>query len=189
MAEKKDDGKVRMRCGACGKRLKMPRSVEGRIFRCPSCKSAVISPLDLPDEGTSEEGPREKTPVALPQKRSEENLSPNLPLKERNEAIDKLTIFLTRENNRVGTTVIGLFRAEGMADEEKIEKLTELRRERSMGLRRKVDELLRELDQRIEVIRRHPAKDQPRTKGELKQKEEDKRDFEIFLKVMFGIEE
>lgn len=43
---KKPDGKIRIRCTGCGKRVKFPAGHPGETFRCPLCKTTIVAPLN-----------------------------------------------------------------------------------------------------------------------------------------------
>ncbi len=46
MGERKDDGKVRIRCTGCGKKVKYPANLPGGTFRCPICHTIMVAPLN-----------------------------------------------------------------------------------------------------------------------------------------------
>ena len=188
-AAKKTDGKVRLRCSECGKKLKLPADGGGQIYRCPICMNVVISPLIIEEEPAPVQKGKEASSPTFVKKQPAETWTPSLATKPRNDSIDRLVIFLSKENNRVGTEANNLLRSKTSDDEQKTEKLMQLRREKALNLKREVDRLREELVQRIETLRRHPASNQAQMKQQLAQKEEEKSDFDLFLRTMFGIEE
>ncbi len=188
-ATKKTDGKIRLRCSECGKKLRLPADGGGRIYRCPMCMNVIVSPLGGEEAAPSAEQERETSSPTYVKKQPTEAWTPSLATKPRSDSIDRLVIFLSKENNRVGTAAGNLLREKTSDDEKKVEQLKQLRREKALNLKREVDRLREELIQRIETLRRHPTSNQAQIKQQLAQKEEEKRDFDLFLRVMFGMEE
>jgi ribosomal protein S27E len=41
-----NDGKVRLRCPGCGKRVKFPAGQPGQTFRCPLCHTTIVAPIN-----------------------------------------------------------------------------------------------------------------------------------------------
>ena len=44
-----NDGKIRLRCPGCGKRVKFPAGYPGGTFRCPLCHTTIVAPIGAGD--------------------------------------------------------------------------------------------------------------------------------------------
>ena len=60
------DGKIRVRCPECGRKLKFPAGNPGVILRCPICMHNIIAPLDDAAPEPQEEAKPEPAPRAEP---------------------------------------------------------------------------------------------------------------------------
>jgi len=182
------DDKIRIRCPQCGKRLKFPASQAGKIFNCPICSTVVVAPLGdhVAASGPAQTPAEEKTPPvaeALPKIAGWQAQRREV---ERNRAIEKLTNFLSRENLRVGQACQDLIMGEppNVDAATLARKFHAIRVERGQRLQEFVQNLCRELDGEIQKLRDHPMSHQARIQSELERLRRERRDLDIFLRVM-----
>ena len=203
---KTDDGKIRMRCPGCGKRVKFPANVPGTTFRCPICHTSMVSPLDAADADKApsiEELIRNrpsrstaKRAVTAPSPKPKEPATPvsRKPAparrpsdKSETPAIDRLNAFLLKEQQRIGGLVSQIIRDSRLSDEEKTAELLSLRHQKAVGLRSLADVMFRDINRTLARLRDDPAVDTESGKARIAAVEREKRGLELFLKVMFQI--
>ncbi|MHA1571341.1 MAG: hypothetical protein ACTSWM_05935, partial [Alphaproteobacteria bacterium] len=105
------DGKVRMRCPQCGKKVKFPSGMAGETFRCPVCGSIIVTPLDDKARQSPVVSVPQEEPDASAEAISQKSQSGQIQVVVekaaiRNRAILELTQFLMKETQRTGSDVI-----------------------------------------------------------------------------------
>jgi len=213
---KKDDGKIRIRCPECGKKLKFRADAPGAILRCPICMHNVIAPLsetaeEEAAETPSPEAPEAQSPTEAP---SPAPAAPAPPAKAKPEAaayprraatggktkawtpeaktrdnasIERLVNFLNRENDRVGGLAVSAIHDPEMPPKQRHRRLLGLRQDKNGRIRAEIDKIVHDLDDVIHGLTHHPSAGQGAIRLQLKGKEEEKAGFLIFLKLIFGL--
>ena len=209
MFRPKDDGKIRIRCPECGKKLKFPAGNPGLILRCPICMNTVVAPLD----GAAEEQPQAEPQVETqpePQKQEAEakqeagvyplragtggklvekiqSYTAQSAEKRRNESITRIMIFLNSENDRMRSIAVDVIHNPDMPAEQKRRRLLSLRQEKNTRTRNEIDKIVQDLDDEIHGFTHHPTPQQATIRNKLRLKQEEKTGFLVFLKLMFGL--
>lgn len=187
MPNKKDD-KIRVRCTGCGKRIKFPANLPGATFRCPSCKTTIVAPLDGKDtEEPAPQPPAAPTftphsapppvPVAAPAQTQPP--APKLP------AIERLNAFILREQKRTGELCNQIIRNQRLSDEKKTSELMALRHQKAVGIRSFVDVMLKDFTRSIEELRNCPSADTETGKKRIQTEETELAGIQLYLKVMY----
>lgn len=183
------DGKIRIRCPNCHKRLKFPAEKAGKVYNCPICGATVISPLDgkshTPPQGTPTppEPPRNGLePAAAPPRKV---WGPTRMVTGPNQAIEKLCRFLSRRNVDAGKAAHELIAAEpaDISAADLMERFASLRRERGLRLQEFVEKLRDDVADRIRQIEHHPMREQGNIRRELGMARKEQRDLEVFISV------
>ena len=197
------DGKIRLRCPNCNKRLKFPAEKAGKVYNCPICGATIISPLDSdsPTPARSAGTPSQKTPApSLP----EEAPAPPKPPRSRpqsaaaqppeawaptrmaigpNQAIGKLCGFLARQNTGVGKAAHEIVAAEpaDISAADLMKRFARLRAERGLRLQEFVEKLRGDVADRIRQLEDHPMRAQGNIRRELWMARKEQRDLEAFV--------
>jgi hypothetical protein len=218
----KDDGKIRIRCPGCGKKLKFPGGRPGLILRCPICTQNIIAPLDGaeteeppppaeppvtlgPTAPESEEATVEAAaaaPVAPPEAEApvypRRPLSPEAAAKARawapqvvrqpvNPSIERLVLFLTRENDRVRDAAVAVIHDPTVEAEQRDRRLSVLRQDKNVRVRNEIDKIVGELDEAIHDLTYRPAAAQGATQLQLRDKKAEKEGLLLFLRTIYGV--
>ena len=188
MAEKQEDGKVRIRCTGCGKKVKYPANQPGGAFRCPICKTIIVAPLENADklsleEETQEAGGRsDKIPSAA----DPEPAAPSAP-NRKTPALQRVNAFLVRETDRIGRLCEEVVSNPGMSVEEQASKIQALRHAKAVYFRRYVEAVMKDLDNGISELHDDPASETETVQNKVKELMFERRGLLIFLKVMFEL--
>ena len=200
MMVEKDDGKIRVRCSGCGKRVKCPAGKPGEAYRCPVCHTTIVAPLD-------------KREVARPSDRELKSFIPKpLPAADRTDGetagtstaartrsqssrflkgkhpVEELGEFLMRQTRRATEVSREILTSPSMSDEKRRAKLGELRTLKGVRLREHVRGLLRDLDQRIAVLRHSAGAEAETSKRAVARLQQQRDQFVLYLDVMFQLQ-
>ena len=184
------DGKIRIRCSQCGKRLKFAPHHAGEVFNCPICSATVVAPLD---PGAVAAAPEAKPAVtesepAAPSRAALKlaGWTPTRLMVQRNRAIEKLSNFLSRESLRVAKACHDLIIAArpDIAPANLAEQFLTLRVERGQRLKQFIQTLGAEMDENIRKLRSNPLSHQARFQEEIAQARRERRDLDIFISTM-----
>lgn len=209
------DGKVRLRCPGCGKRVKFPADQPGQTFRCPLCHTTIVTPIN----GAGLEAPTKEelseaaasVPVTAPPPDAPPTLkpatpparykpAPSTPQERRPVAsdepiadvknapvIDRINTFLVRETQRTGRVATDVLGDAKMSLEEQVAYVKELRRGKAVRFKMYVESLMKDLDGEITALRENPAVDTPTIQNRLKALLTERRGVMIYLNIMFEI--
>jgi hypothetical protein len=202
MGETQDDGKVRMRCTGCGKRVKFPANQPGGTFRCPICHTTIVAPLraieDLSLEEEPKLGPNAAVPtpaapsVIAPAAQAPRPLAPKaagmpVALERKAPALQRVNAFLLRETERIGRLCEEVVSSPSTSVEEQASKLQALRHAKAVHLKRFVEAIQKDLDAEISDLRDHAASETQTVQEKLKQLLQERRGLLVFLDVMFEL--
>ncbi len=190
--DKSEDGKTRMRCTGCGKRVKFSATRAGATFHCPKCKAMIIAPLDWNDTEEKVLDPAHKQPATRPVKKpvlQRTEPKPESPavrkVEEKAPALDRLNVFLVNEQRRVGFEAAKAAREQGLPKEEKIARLQALRHEKAVNTRALVQQLMTELDEALAILHADPAADTDTGKVRIAKVEHERNALVLYLRVIF----
>jgi DNA-directed RNA polymerase subunit RPC12/RpoP len=200
------DNRIRLNCTGCGKRFKVGSDKEGAAFRCPHCKTTLIVPsngrveidaetdakvsdfarrLKMRSDQVSGRLPGDATPLAPPPPQP----TVAQPARPHGEgvraAIDRLNIFLVREQKRIGDLSGRIVRDRRLPAEAKEEGLLSLRQQKAMSIRKFVNALVMELDSRLANLKSEPAADTETGKMRLEALQHERDGVALYLEVMF----
>jgi hypothetical protein len=183
MNENTDDGKIRVVCTHCGKRVKFPPGKGGEVYACPACGATIVAPL----------GPGKVAPAAPVEMRarpvvaakSEHWQAARLAI-ERNPYIEKLINFLGREELRVGQECQEQIIAQPPNPDvtELARKFVPIRREHAFKVRQFVQVMVDEINEAIGTLQNHPMKHTARIQEEVQAAMRQKREFGAFVSVI-----
>ncbi len=194
------DGKIRVRCANCNKRLKFPAEKAGTVYNCPVCGATVVSPLDgvspkpvrdatapvrkPPATPIAKESPTPPKPPAAAAE-SSKAWTPTRMLVEPNQAIGKLCNFLARQNADVGKAAHEVIVAEAadVSATDLMGGFARLRAERGRRLQEFVEKLRDDVGARIRQLEKHPMGAQGNIGRELWVARKERRDLEAFISV------
>lgn len=187
------DGKTRVRCQSCGKRLKYSGNAAGKIFRCPACGGAVVGALELSE---AEEAEAAETPKAedAPRGTATAPEPDGLPGKwrpggfvaRRNEAVVKMTEFLRRDAERVGEEAVSIL-AERIGDRQKTGRLREVRRRALARRRQLADQLLADMQKEAGMSPQDPQAQSGKVEPRVAAKLQEMREFQFYLQQALGL--
>lgn len=198
MAEKQD-GKIRMRCTGCGKRVKFPKGVPGQAFRCPICHTMMVTPLGDQDAALPSQeklkslAPKRRTAARHPAKpqsvaakpKPVEQAAPRA--KQMTDTIERISEYQGRQAVHFGTLARRTLADKILSPEEQVAELHRLRHAKAVNLRRFVQTVLKELDQETQTLRDNPAAETQTIKEKLARLLEERREVVQYLKVMFEL--
>lgn len=194
MASKdKNDDKIRVRCIGCGKRIKFPAGQPGTAFRCPICKTTIVTPLsgeevdeapalDLKLRSPATTPPRRRSPAPVQAAAPAQPPAPSAPPQP---AIDRLNEFILREQRRQAELCRQVVRNGDLSEEKKTAELVALRHQKAVGIRSFVSAMLRDFEHRIEELRNCPSADTESGKKRIAAVEEELAGIRLYLKVMY----
>ena len=198
MAKKKDDNKIRVRCTGCGKRIKFPANLPGTTFRCPICKTTLVSPLSAQE--IEEPPPMDldfKSPVdtkfappsrTTPPKRAPaQPPHPPRPKEPPPPSIYRLNSFILREQKRVCELSSQVVHDPALSDDRKTAELLTLRHEKAVNLRSFVDAMLRDFKHAIDELRNSPAAETESVHKRIKEIAKQRDEIRVFLKMMYQL--
>jgi len=188
----KDDGKIRMRCTGCGKRVKFPKGRPGDTFRCPLCHTMMVAPIDNGNGATPQKSdtlqaapkarPASPRVTATPRRAAAPREPEKMP-----EPIARINAFLSRETTHVGEIGRNVLMDNSLSPEEQIAELRRLRHAKAVNLRKFVQVVLKDLDQKLKALHDNPAAETPTLKAQIKALEKERHCLITYLKVMFEL--
>ena len=212
-----NDGKVRLRCPGCGKRVKFPAALPGQTFRCPLCRTTIVAPINGMDADAPTREELADAAAAVPPQPPPEDAPPSLkpaqaapsprpkaapaaapvrrpppadePVADVKNApiIDRINSFLIRETQRTGRVATDVLGDAKMPLPEQIAYVKELRRGKAVRFKMYCESLLKDLDAEIAALRDNPAVDTPTIKNRLAALLAERRGALIYLNVMFEL--
>lgn len=197
MAEDIEDGKIRIRCTGCGKKVKFPADQPGQTFRCPICKTTMVAPLDgndvappsaqelrssarrftPPRPGTRlMRGPEPSAPATEPESQAPQ--PPEMP-------IQKITDFLARETDRAAKLCQEIIANPTIPVEAQAAQIRQIRNAKAYHFKQFVEATLKEVDSAIAALRNSPVVETDTGKERLRKMLLDRRGLLLFLNVMY----
>ena len=193
----KDDGKIRIRCTGCGKRVKFPKGEGGETFRCPVCGKTIVAPLNdddatLPSEDELMEAARSAPAPAAP--RHQISSAASAPSEQKEEvpernlnALERLATFLARQNMSTAQQAREVLGDTSLGTEEIVGELRQLRHDKAVRLNKFFQAVLMDIEQEILSLRKHPAAETESIQNRLRPLEEEQRALTLYVKVMFEL--
>lgn len=192
MGEQTDDGKIRIRCTGCGKRVKFPANQPGQAFRCPLCKTTMVAPLDgedaaLPSAQEIQSATRNKVHRFRPHtmEKDEEPLKPEPATEAPRTPIQRITSFLIKETERTSQLSEAILARTAMPFETKIAQIRQLRQAKAYHFKQFVEAILKEMDTAISALRDSPVADTDTGKERLQKLFYERRAVLLFLNLMY----
>ncbi len=194
MGERKEDGKVHIRCTGCGKKVRYPANVPGGTFRCPICHTIMVAPLKDASELSLEEESHSGiiiAPAAEPvpndsDSEPEPAAAPSAP-NQKAPALERVNAFLVRETDRIGRLCEEVVSNSFTSVEEQAGKLRALRHARAVYFKRYVEAVLKDLDKELAELRDDPASETQTGQNKINRLVLEKRGLVLFLNVMFEL--
>lgn len=180
---KDEDGRVRIRCKECGKRLKVPAGHPGKVFRCPICASVIIAPLSV---AQVTEAMEEHERVAARVIRST-GWIPQLALQARYRSLENFAHMAGREYLDLIQSCASVLGHAPLKDHEAAERIQTLWREKSQKLREFAAKLMLDLDREIREIEMNPLRKQPSFMERFDAKVRERRDLALVMKLIFNV--
>lgn len=180
---KDEDGRVRIRCKECGKRLKVPAGHPGKVFRCPICASVIIAPLSAAQVA---EAMDEQERVAAKVIRST-GWIPQLALQTRYKSLENFAHTVGREYLDLIQSCASVLGHAPLKDHEAAERIQTLWREKNQKLRDFAAKLMLDLDREIREIEISPLRKQPSFIERLDAKLRERRDLALVMKLVFNV--
>jgi len=198
MTKKKEDNKIRVRCTGCGKRVKFPANLPGTTFRCPICKTTLVSPLSAEDiekppplnlefKSPIVAGPDARPRATAPGSAAAQPLGRPKPREPLPPPIERLNSFILREQKRVCELSLKILHNPFFSDDQKAAELRALRHERAVDLRSFVDAMFRDFKRSIEDLRNSPAAETDSVQKRIREIEKQRNEIRIFLKTMYHL--
>ena len=196
----KDDGKIRVRCTGCGKRVKFPAGAPGEAYRCPVCHTTIVAPLDRRDIARPSDAELKlylPKPLPAAERTDKEAAAPSTAARTRSTSsrffkgkhpVEELGEFMIRQTQRATQVSREILTSPKFADEKRRAKLGELRTLKGVRLREYVRGLLRDLDQRIAVLRHSAGAEAETSKRAIARLQQQRDQFVLYLEVMFQLQ-
>ena len=208
---KSADGKIRLRCNGCGRRVKFPAGSPGETYRCPICHTLIVAPLDDRDmtPPTAEEltvavkeASQAPSAAVEPAPDAEAPAAESVPLQpatgeepidqeaydKYQKSIERVNVFIARESQRIGRLCREVLADRSVARKEKVERLLQLRHVKAVALRRFVDNLGKGLDEAIRKLEAHPAAETKTVQDVADRLKWERRNLLLYLRVMFHLQ-
>jgi len=188
------DGKIRLRCSGCGKRVKFPAGQPGQAYRCPICHTTIVSPLDGDDAHMPSrkelESVAKKYSSADDAHRVKKLIVSHHPkgVKARRHPVERLGSFMSQEDRRITQSSCEILLDGTFSDKEKMEKLQSLRQSKAVRLKQYVLALHKDLDKQITSLRNSAAADTPSNRQNIAGLEEHREQLRLYVKVMFRLQ-
>lgn len=200
-----DDGKVRLRCPGCGKRVKYPKSQSGETFACPRCGRTIVAALSMEEiEPPSEDEMKaaaesfKKNEARAPQPAAPRRVNiaatprpgaakPEAPREVEGNTIERIHAFMARQNQSVAQEARHILADHRLSLEEQVAELRRLRHDRAVRLKKYVQAVLKELDEGIAELRNCPSADTESERARIQPLEDERRALTVYLKVMFEL--
>ena len=192
MGETQDDGKIRIRCTGCGRKVKFPANQPGATFRCPLCHATMVAPLtainDLSLEDESKPGAPGAAPaIQIPRAPGLRPAAASAAPDRKAPALERVNAFLVRETDRIGRLCEEVVSNSSTSVEEQASKLQALRHAKAVHFKKYVEAVLKDLDAEISGLRDDPASETQTVQDKLKQLLLERRGLLVFLNVMYEL--
>jgi ribosomal protein S27E len=192
MGDIPEDGKIRIRCTGCGKRVKFPADQPGGTFRCPICHATIVAPLRGMNDLSLEDQPPLGAPAAAPAAQIPRAAAPKPVIvpsapERKAPALERVNAFLLRETDRIGRLCEEVVSEPTTSVEEQTNKLQALRHAKAVHTKRYVEAVLKDLDAEISALRDDAASETQTVQVKLKRSLLERRGLQIFLSVMFEL--
>ena len=197
------DGKIRIRCTGCGKRVKFPKGLGGETFRCPVCHKTIVAPLDNKDAvmPTKKElkkavahAPKSPPPARTAAKQAAPAPAQAAPapagaddLDKHLRTIERITAFLARETAVTVRDARDMLADASLSEEETIAEIRQLRHDRAVRLNKFTQAVLEDLKAEIEKLENNPAAETESVRRRLDPLLEERRALLLYLKAMFEL--
>jgi ribosomal protein S27E len=180
---KEEDGRIRIRCKECGKRLKVPAGHPGKVFRCPICASTVIAPLS-PAQVSEAMADHERVASHIIRATG---WIPQLAQQTRYKSLESLAHSVGREYLDLVQSCASVLGRTPLKDHEAADRIQTLWREKSQKLREFAVKLMFDLDREIREIELSPLRKQPSFMERLDAKVRERRDLALVMKLIFNV--
>ena len=192
------DGKIRIRCTGCGKRVKFP-AIPGQTYRCPICHTIIVAPLDAGDitPPTAQEmqavSRKAASPSQAPAQPVWSDAAPQKAPSERDSfedllnSIERLNAFIGRQAQRNTLLCREVLMDRAMPQKEQFESLRQLRHTKAISLRKYVEAALKDLNRAIETLEENPAAETKTVQEKLDRLKWERRSLLLYVKVMFEL--
>jgi uncharacterized Zn finger protein (UPF0148 family) len=175
------DGRIRIRCNECGKRLKVPAGHPGKVFRCPICANTIISPLTQ----DTDEVKREEREAARVIRQT--GWVPQIALQTRHKSLESLSHAVAREFQDLMQGLASILGRGPLKDNEAADRIQTLWREKSQRLRELAVKLTYDLDREVRELEMSPMRKQPSFIEKLNAKQRERRDLALVMKLVFNV--
>lgn len=139
-----------------------------------------VEPKPTAEPTQATPAPRAPTPSPKPASAPSE-------AEQMNDTIEKVTVFLNKENDRVAQLSRKIVTMPGLSRERLVEEFQELRHEKAVHLKRYLLAILRDLDRSISKLRDDPASETSTGKDRLARLVRERECFVLYIKVMFEL--
>jgi len=180
-AGREGDGRIRIRCNECGKRLKVPSGHPGKVFRCPICASTIIAPLT---QDTDEVRQQEREAARVIR---QTGWIPQLAQQTRHKSLENLSHAVAREFQDLMQSLASVLGRGPLKDQEAAERIQTLWREKSQRLRELAVRLMYDVDREIRELEMSPMRKQPSFIEKLNTKLRERRDLAYVMKLVFNV--
>lgn len=193
MGEKDKDGKVRVRCTGCGKKVKFPAGLPGQTYRCPGCHTTIIAPID---GGQDDETPAEAAPQPDSSPRRFRPAAPPPPPPRQaaprqaelsGPAVDRFNAFVLKETHRMHGGANSLLLPSEETPKEIAARLNDLRHLRAIRIKECAHAILKDMDRAIADLKNNPAAETNTIRQKMEKLLLERRNFLIYLSVMFEL--
>lgn len=190
MGEQTDDGKIRIRCTGCGKRVKFPKGLPGQTYRCPGCHTTIIAPIGGVEEETA------PPPAAAPKAPRARYVPPTPAVSQQagarpselsGPAVDRFNSLVLKETHRMHSAANALLLPSEETPQELAMRLNELRHIRAIHIKDFAHAILKDLDRAIAELKENPAAETDTIKQKIQKLLLERRNFLIYLSVMFEL--
>jgi ribosomal protein S27E len=190
-----DDGKIRISCSECGKRVKFSADKAGATFRCPRCHTTIVTPVG-PGEPAQTTAP---AAVTKPEPKPASRLfkapgaapppavfdpQPKEPA-EMPPAIDRLNTFLVEEQRRIGNIAAHVVKNSALSEDQQKAELLALRHEKAVEIRSFAGALLKEVDESLAKMHTDPAAETDSGKARIANAQRERVGLIQYMKLTF----
>lgn len=190
MGEREDDGKIRIRCTGCGKRVKFPAGMPGQTYRCPLCHTTIIAPIGNGEEASAAASspppqPAPEIPLKAPQQGPA--MRPERIQKNNEPAVDRFNAFVLKATYRMQSLANAAMIPSEETPAQLAARLNELRHVRALQIKDYAHAMLRDMDKAIAELKESPAAGTDSVRTRLERLLTERRNFLLYLNVMFEL--
>ncbi len=188
MGENAEDGKIRIRCTGCGKKVKFSAGLPGQTYRCPSCHTTIIAPID----GQSEAPEQAEQPTPRPFRRPSPPpaAAPRRPqpaAEEESSALERFNSFMLKETQRLASAANELLLPSEETPPQLAARLIELRHIKAVHIKEYAYAVLKDLDRAIAELKESPAAETDTMRRKIQKLLLERRNFLIYLHVIYEL--